>query len=102
MFFYLIRPFIRWKINTLLDDNRQPGAVMRWLLKKDHVSRKYYLTLLQLEVQLREHVSKETTPIDDVLHHIFEQQSAKGEYVGKLRATRNPSPVKMKREKKRK
>ena len=102
MFFYLIRFFIRWKINTLLDDNRQPGVVMRWLLKKDNVSRKYYQTLLQLEVQLREHLPTETTSTDDASHHIFGQQLAKRVYDSKSYATRSISPAMAKRDKKRK
>ena len=78
----------------LLDDNRQPGMVMRWLLKKDNVSRKYYQTLLQLEVQLREHLPAETISTDDVLHCIFEQKFAKGAYVSKSYADYDISPAK--------
>ena len=102
MFFYLIRPFIRWKINTLLDDNKQPGAVMRWLLKKDNVSRKYYQTLLQLEVQLREYLPAETISTDDALYRVFGQQLAKEVCDSKLHAGRSISPACSKRGKKRK
>ncbi len=57
MFFYLIRPLIRWKINLLLDDDKQPGGFFLWLLKKDGNSWQYYQNLLQLDAKLRESVS---------------------------------------------
>ena len=102
MLFYLIRPFIRWKINILLDDNKQPGVVMRWLLKKDNVSRKYYQTLLQLEVQLREHLPAETSSTDDAMRRVFGKQLANEANDSKLHAARNISPAYSKQDKKRK
>jgi len=86
----------------LLDDNRQPGVVMRWLLKKDNVSRKYYQTLLQLEVQLREHLPAETTSTDDALYRILGQKLVKEIYNSKSHAARNISPAQAKRDQKRK
>ena len=54
MFFYLIRPLIRWKTQCLIDDHRTPGGFLLWLLKKDSVSWQYYQRLLQLETRLQE------------------------------------------------
>ncbi|MDR1492055.1 MAG: hypothetical protein LBT05_04965 [Planctomycetaceae bacterium] len=54
MFFFLIRSFLRWKIQILLDNGQLPDAWMRWFLKKDKVLFQYYLDLLQLEETLND------------------------------------------------
>ena len=86
MFFYLIRPWVRWKINVLLDDNKRPGVVLQWVLKKDKISWQYYQDMLRLEIQLREKKSAPGEGIftekssDHVYGQLFVQQSFTGEY----------------------
>lgn len=53
MFFYFLRPIIRWKVQCLIDEDRTPVGFWLWLLKKDSVSWHYYQEMLKLHMKLQ-------------------------------------------------
>jgi|GEM_PF-5772622 len=50
----LIRFYLRWKIQTCLDEGQTPGRFLLWWIEHDSPTRHYYQQIKQLDLFLRE------------------------------------------------